>query len=149
MIDYHCFVLNSENGQGQEMMKTNQDKIKKFIKCCCFVERQDYQLNMMKITIFFNFINYLFVKVLHNTIVMHMCILMMQSYSLVDVVMVIQFEKTNGLHLKTHYPVHCMNCAAILSEEDSNIHIIGGSTGDKIESTHMKTKVREWDPSYL
>ncbi|ETO15230.1 hypothetical protein RFI_22133 [Reticulomyxa filosa] len=41
----------------------------------------------MKIIIFFNFINYLFVKVLHNPIIMHMCVLIMQYYSLVDVVM--------------------------------------------------------------
>ncbi|ETO03154.1 hypothetical protein RFI_34257 [Reticulomyxa filosa] len=60
-ISYNCFVSKLENVQGQEVMKLNQKKINKIIKCCCFVERQDYQLNMMKITTLFNFIKYLFV----------------------------------------------------------------------------------------
>ncbi|ETO00730.1 hypothetical protein RFI_36711, partial [Reticulomyxa filosa] len=36
MIDYHCFVLNSENGQGQEMMKTNQEQNKKIYQMLLF-----------------------------------------------------------------------------------------------------------------
>ncbi|ETO01055.1 hypothetical protein RFI_36385 [Reticulomyxa filosa] len=46
-------------------------------------------------------------------------------------------------------PCPLYDCAAILSEEDSNIHIIGGNIKFEKESIHMKTNVREWDPSYL
>ncbi|ETO11774.1 hypothetical protein RFI_25602, partial [Reticulomyxa filosa] len=39
---------------------------------------------------------------------------------------------------------------AILSEEDNHIHIIAGLEDEnKAVSTHMKTKVRVWDPSQL
>ncbi|ETO03313.1 hypothetical protein RFI_34097 [Reticulomyxa filosa] len=42
------------------------------------------------------------------------------------------------------------DCVAILSEEDNDIYIIGGVNDKDIEaSTHMKTKVRAWDPSQL
>ncbi|ETO29688.1 hypothetical protein RFI_07433 [Reticulomyxa filosa] len=42
------------------------------------------------------------------------------------------------------------HCAAIWSEEDNHIHIIGGQDNKgKIISTHMKTNVRVWDPSQL
>ncbi|ETO31209.1 hypothetical protein RFI_05912 [Reticulomyxa filosa] len=40
-------------------------------------------------------------------------------------------------------------CAAILNEEDNNIHIIGGIDNEGKELTHMKTKVRIWDASQL
>ncbi|ETO09323.1 hypothetical protein RFI_28064, partial [Reticulomyxa filosa] len=42
------------------------------------------------------------------------------------------------------------SCIAILNEEDNYIHIIGGED-DKYTtlSTHMKTKLRIWNPSYM
>ncbi|ETO05618.1 hypothetical protein RFI_31778 [Reticulomyxa filosa] len=62
-IWYHCFVSKSEYGQVQEMMKTNQ-KYKQNYQMLLFCGRQDYQLNIMKITKLFNFINYLSVMIL-------------------------------------------------------------------------------------
>ncbi|ETO15559.1 hypothetical protein RFI_21804 [Reticulomyxa filosa] len=42
------------------------------------------------------------------------------------------------------------NCVAILSEDDTNIHILGGQSDEKtIVSIHMKTKVHVWDASQL
>ncbi|ETO04889.1 hypothetical protein RFI_32507 [Reticulomyxa filosa] len=47
-------------------------------------------------------------------------------------------------------PSPLYDCVAILNEEGSHIHIIGGQDGKKTKlSTHMKTKVRELDPSLL
>ncbi|ETO35456.1 hypothetical protein RFI_01606 [Reticulomyxa filosa] len=47
-------------------------------------------------------------------------------------------------------PSPLWNCVAILNEEDNDIHIIGGLDDKNIKvSTHMKTKVRVWDPSQL
>ncbi|ETO03268.1 hypothetical protein RFI_34142 [Reticulomyxa filosa] len=41
-------------------------------------------------------------------------------------------------------------CVATLNEEDSHIHIIGGRDDKDMElPTHIKTKVRAWDSSYL
>ncbi|ETN98283.1 hypothetical protein RFI_39228 [Reticulomyxa filosa] len=68
-IDYHCFK-----------------RINRIIKYCCFVKGQDYQLNIMKIITLFDFINYLFVKVLHHLMHVHMFVSMISSCSLVDMV---------------------------------------------------------------
>ncbi|ETO05822.1 hypothetical protein RFI_31573 [Reticulomyxa filosa] len=47
-----------------------------------------------------------------------------------------------------HIPLR--NCVAILTEENNDVHIIGGVKDKDIKiSTHMKTKVRIWDPSQL
>ncbi|ETO07774.1 hypothetical protein RFI_29616 [Reticulomyxa filosa] len=57
-----------------QSQKIDKKKINKIIKCYCFVERQNYQLNMIKITTFFNFINYMFVMILHHSFFIYMCI---------------------------------------------------------------------------
>ncbi|ETN97929.1 hypothetical protein RFI_39597, partial [Reticulomyxa filosa] len=134
------------------MMKTNK-KNKQIIKCCCFVTRQDYQLNMMKIKTSFNFINYMFVVILHNYINMHMCVSMTSSCSLVDGILLslallyqnqctsIQFEKTNGRYFKTLYPVHYIIVLQYRVKK-TIIYIIGGTDNKKTTvSTYMKTKV--------
>ncbi|ETO33116.1 hypothetical protein RFI_03990 [Reticulomyxa filosa] len=46
-------------------------------------------------------------------------------------------------------PSRLRGCVAILDEEDNYIHIIGGRDHEKKVLTHMKTKVRVWDPSQL
>ncbi|ETO15231.1 hypothetical protein RFI_22134 [Reticulomyxa filosa] len=47
-------------------------------------------------------------------------------------------------------PSPLRNCVAIFSEEDNDIHIIGGRANKTTTvSTHMKTKVRVWDLSQL
>ncbi|ETO00287.1 hypothetical protein RFI_37160 [Reticulomyxa filosa] len=53
----------------------------------------------------------------------------------------IQFEKKNGNTL----PSPLFDCVAILSEDNTYVHIIGG-LNDKDEriSTHMKTEVCGW-----
>ncbi|ETO00611.1 hypothetical protein RFI_36830, partial [Reticulomyxa filosa] len=58
----------------------------------------------------------------------------------------IQFEKTFQNTLSSLL----YDCIAILSEEDNRIHIIGGLDVKRTRvSTHMKTKVCEWDPLQL
>ncbi|ETO07643.1 hypothetical protein RFI_29746 [Reticulomyxa filosa] len=144
-ILYHCFVSNSENGQGQEMIKTNKKQINKIIKCCCLNRIQDYQLNMMKKTALFKFIDCLFVMILHHYLDMHMCVLMMSSYSLVDG-MVYSIQERKWITFENDLPIQLENCVAILSEDNTNIHFIGGQ-GDKstVLSTHMQTRLRVWD----
>ncbi|ETO31208.1 hypothetical protein RFI_05911 [Reticulomyxa filosa] len=57
-----------------------------------FMKRKDYQLNVMKITIIFNFINYLFLIILQHLWIC-MCVSMMSPCFLVDVVgMVLLFQ---------------------------------------------------------
>ncbi|ETN99007.1 hypothetical protein RFI_38481, partial [Reticulomyxa filosa] len=47
-------------------------------------------------------------------------------------------------------PNSLYKCVAILSEEDNDIHIIGGQNDkNAFLSTHMKTKVNVWDSSQL
>ncbi|ETO06072.1 hypothetical protein RFI_31324 [Reticulomyxa filosa] len=92
----------------------------------------DYQLNMMKIIILFNFINYLFVEVFHNSLVLEYLI-----------------PEKKWVAFKNTLPCELCHCTAILNEKDKYIYIIGGYNGEETTSVHMRTKVREWDPLYL
>ncbi|ETO33714.1 hypothetical protein RFI_03386, partial [Reticulomyxa filosa] len=59
-------------------------------------------------------------------------------------------RENKWITFKNTLPSPLCHCVAILSEEDNCIHIIGGVKEKNIElSTHMKTKVRAWDPSQL
>ncbi|ETO11734.1 hypothetical protein RFI_25641 [Reticulomyxa filosa] len=158
-IGYHCFVSNSENGQGQEMMKTN---------------KQDYQMLLFKqntaLSIKYDESNNIFQ--FHN---LHVCknIASFFHYAYVRVNDAILFfggwndkvaakaiisksvhkysiRENKWTTFQNTLPSSLYACVAILSEEGNHIHIIGGQ-GDRgtIVSTHMKTKVREWDPSQL
>ncbi|ETN97171.1 hypothetical protein RFI_40360, partial [Reticulomyxa filosa] len=59
-------------------------------------------------------------------------------------------RKNKWMIFKNTLPSPLCNCVAILNEEDNDIHIIGGANDKNIKvSTHMKTKVRIWDPLQL
>ncbi|ETO02616.1 hypothetical protein RFI_34802, partial [Reticulomyxa filosa] len=59
-------------------------------------------------------------------------------------------RENKWMTFKNTLPSPLYDCVAILIEEDNHIHIIGGIDDKNTEvSTHMKTKVRAWDPSQL
>ncbi|ETO22078.1 hypothetical protein RFI_15124 [Reticulomyxa filosa] len=123
---YHCFVSNSENGQGQEMIKTDEKKINKIDIAPLF--RYGYIYVNDAILFFGGLNNFNVSRSLHK-------------YSI---------RENKWTTLKNILPSPLYNCVAVLSEEDNDIHIIGGQYNKKdIASTHIKTKVRIWDISQL
>ncbi|ETO25211.1 hypothetical protein RFI_11931 [Reticulomyxa filosa] len=159
-IEYHCFVSNSENGQGEEMIKTNQEKDKRNYQMLLFCKYtglsieydEDYNTFQFQelpvcpgiapfygyayvcindIILFFGGWNY------NNRVVSKS----VHKYS-------IQEKKWMTFENILHCPFS--SNLAILSEEDNRIHIIGGQHDlCTTVSTHMITKVRVWDPSLL
>ncbi|ETO15458.1 hypothetical protein RFI_21906 [Reticulomyxa filosa] len=154
----HCFVSISENGQGQEMIKTDQEK-----------NKQNYQM------LLFSFRGGLSIEYDedNNTFQFHqlsVCndIALLNSYGYVRINDVIFFfggwdyrnasksvykysiRENKWMTFQNTLPSPLKNCVAILSEEDNHIHIIGGQNHDTmIVSTHMKTNARTWDHSLL
>ncbi|ETO36784.1 hypothetical protein RFI_00278 [Reticulomyxa filosa] len=155
-IDYHCFVANSEN--GQDMMKINKQNYQMLLFCRntgLSIEYDEdnntfqfHQIPVCKdITPFFCYayvdINdiILFFGGWNNRYGTNAAISKaVHKYSIRENKW-ITFQNT--LNSPLHY------CVAILSK-DNNIHIIGGvDDKENIISTHIKTKVREWDLSQL
>ncbi|ETO05215.1 hypothetical protein RFI_32181 [Reticulomyxa filosa] len=137
-IYYYCFVSNAENGQGQEMIKTN---------------KQNYQMLLFHKNIGLS-IEYDEDK---NNFQFHqlpvcddIALFCEYAYVCINDIIFIQFEKTKWMTFENTLPTRLFNCTAILSEEDNHIHIIGGQNNKfATVSTHIKTKMRVWDSSLL
>ncbi|ETO15006.1 hypothetical protein RFI_22363 [Reticulomyxa filosa] len=155
-IWYHCFVSKSENGQGKEMMKTNQ---------------QNYTMLLFKENIGLS-IRYDEDKNTFQFQQLHLCndIASFNSYAYLcinDIILFFGGRSWNGsvisksvhkysirenkwMTFQNILPSRLYNCVAILSEDYTYVHIIGGQNDKYITvSTHMKTKVRVWDASQL
>ncbi|ETO08018.1 hypothetical protein RFI_29374 [Reticulomyxa filosa] len=156
LISYHCFVSNSENGQGQEMMKTNKQNYQMLL----FKETTGLSIEYDEDNNTFQFHQlpvcddiapfYRYAYVCINDIVLFFggC---NWSYSVISKsVHKYSIRENRWMTFKNTLLSPLYNRVAVLSEEDNYIHIIGGEN-DKHESVtaHMKTKVREWDPSQL
>ncbi|ETO34960.1 hypothetical protein RFI_02114, partial [Reticulomyxa filosa] len=105
VIFYHCFVSKSENGQAQEMMKKNQ-KYKQNYQMLLFCEDTGLSIEYDEDNNTFQFHKLPVCHDIATLFCMHMCVSMMSSCSLVDIIGMIilfqnqctsiQFEKTNG-----------------------------------------------------
>ncbi|ETN99575.1 hypothetical protein RFI_37895 [Reticulomyxa filosa] len=155
-IWFHCFVSKSENGQVQEMMKTNQ-KNKQNYQMLLFCKNIGLSIEYDEDNNTFQFQK---LPVCHD-------IAPFYGYAYVCINDVVLFFGGNGnrvsksihkysirenkwMTFENALPSPLHSCVAILSEEDNHIHIIGGVKDNNIEvSTHMKTKMRVWDPSQL
>ncbi|ETO12155.1 hypothetical protein RFI_25220 [Reticulomyxa filosa] len=146
----HCFVSKSENGQGQEMIKTNKQnyQILSFKHDTGFLIEYDEDNNTFQ---------------LHQ---LHVCDeiakFFMYAYVCINDVILFFGGWSHTIISKSVYkysirenkwtifqnalPSPLSNCVAVLSEEDNHIHIIGGRDSKKtMVSTHMKTNVHIWD----
>ncbi|ETO04475.1 hypothetical protein RFI_32923 [Reticulomyxa filosa] len=142
-IDYHCFVSKPANGQVQEMMKTNQ-KNKQNYQMLLFCKKTGLSIEYDEDNNTFQFQKLPFVIIFHHSFIMYMCVSMMQSLHKYSI------RENKWMTFKNTSPSPLYDCVAILNEEDNYIHIIGGlNDKNKRVSTHMKTKVRVWDPSQL
>ncbi|ETO07766.1 hypothetical protein RFI_29623 [Reticulomyxa filosa] len=159
-IDYHCFISNSENRQRKEMMKTNEEKNKQIYQMMLFCRFKGLSIEYNEDDNNFQFhqLNvcddigplYRYAYVCTNNIILffggcsqngNVISKSVHKYS-------IQEDKWMTFQNALHSPL--CDCAAILSEKDDHIHIIGGVNDKKITvSTHMKTKVCIWDSSLL
>ncbi|ETO25322.1 G-protein beta WD-40 repeats containing protein [Reticulomyxa filosa] len=52
--------------------------------------------------------------------------------------------KDKWMKFEQTLPIQLTGCAGVLSEDDLFIHIIGGSDGKGLTSTHLKTEVKTW-----
>ncbi|ETO16012.1 hypothetical protein RFI_21348 [Reticulomyxa filosa] len=141
-IQYHCFVLNSENGQG--IMKT----INKIIKCCYNNTFQFHRLSVCKNIAQF----YAYAYVCINDIILFFGGHSWNGKKFVYLKSVHKYsiEEDKWMSFQNTLPNSLTDCVAILSEDNNHIHIIGGKDDKKTTvSTHMKIKVRELDPSQL
>ncbi|ETO15291.1 hypothetical protein RFI_22073 [Reticulomyxa filosa] len=156
-INYHCFVLRSENEQEQEqeqeMIKTNKQNYQmllfKYDTGLSIEYDEDksiFKFHPLSVCYDIAAANQYAYACINDIILFFGGRLGIFTYKSVHKYLIrenkwITFENT------LHSPL--CDCVAVLSEED-HIHIIGGIDDKHITvSTHMKTKVREWDPSHL
>ncbi|ETO08750.1 hypothetical protein RFI_28636 [Reticulomyxa filosa] len=162
-IFYHCFVSNLENEQGQEMTKTNKGENKQNYQMLLFCKKTGLSIKYDEDNNAFQFHQlpvcsdiasfFCYAYVCINDIILFfggwnskygfdsVILKSVQKYSIRDNKWT-AFQKT--------LPSSLYHSVAILNEEDNHIHIIGGNDDENTTiSTHMKTKVRAWDPSQL
>ncbi|ETO31649.1 hypothetical protein RFI_05470 [Reticulomyxa filosa] len=130
-ISYHCFISKSENGQVQEMMKTNQ-KYKQNYQMLLFCAKIGLSIEYDEDNNNFQF---------HKLSVRHDIALFKYVYVCINDI-ILFFGELDYPNTSKSVFNPLFDCVAILNEEDNYIHIIGGYT-------YMKTKVRGWDPSQL
>ncbi|ETO33560.1 hypothetical protein RFI_03542 [Reticulomyxa filosa] len=159
IIYYHCFVSKSENGQVQEMIKTNQKNEQNYQMLLFFKDTglsieydednntfQFHQLPVCKSIAPFK----LYAYVCINDIILFFGGYNWEKKIYSKSVYKYSIRENEWMTFQNTLPSPLYGCVAILSEEDNHIHIIGGiDDEDTIVSTHMKTKVRVCDPSQL
>ncbi|ETO35155.1 hypothetical protein RFI_01919 [Reticulomyxa filosa] len=161
-IEFHCFVSNSENRQVQEIMKTNEEKNKQSYQMLLFCVKTGLSIEYDEDRNTFKFHQLLVCKDIasfkHYAYVCINDVIFFfggwnDSYAnavILKLVHKYSIRENKWMTFRDTLPNPLYNCVAILSEEDSRIHIIGGSANKKtIVSTHMKTKVFLWDISLL
>ncbi|ETN99858.1 hypothetical protein RFI_37609 [Reticulomyxa filosa] len=151
--------MKYENGQGQEIMKINEENKKRSYKMLLFCFKTGLSIEYDEDNNTFQF---------HQ---LHVCdyIAPFNEYAYTCINNIILFFgglNGNNVHSKSVHkysirgnkwmtfqntlPSKLHHFAAILNEEDNDIHLIGGVDYKKtILSTHMKTKVSLWYPSHL
>ncbi|ETO32688.1 hypothetical protein RFI_04428 [Reticulomyxa filosa] len=154
-IEYHCFVLKSKNGQGQEMMKINQQNYQMLLfykntGLSIEYNENDNTFQFHKLTVcddFKSLIAYAYVCINDDILFFggsndkNVVSKSVYKYSIREKKWMI-FENTLPSPLK--------DCTAILNKEDDHIYIIGGlDDKNKTISVHMRTKVCVWDVSQL
>ncbi|ETO25640.1 hypothetical protein RFI_11497 [Reticulomyxa filosa] len=152
VIFYHCFVSKSESRQGQEMMmKTNKEKNKHNFQMFLFHQQTGLLIKYDEDN---NTFRYHKLPVCDD--IAPLC---KYAYVYVNDVMLFFGGDGNGVSKLVHkYSIRenkwmtfqntllspLYDCVAILSEDNTYAHIIGGLNGEQSSSTHMKTEVNQW-----
>ncbi|ETO00417.1 hypothetical protein RFI_37030, partial [Reticulomyxa filosa] len=149
-IDYHCFISNSENGQGQEMMKINQQKNKQNYQMLLFCRKTGLSIGYDEDNNTFKFCR------------LPVCkgIAPLDGYAYVcinDIILFFggQYYKNNNnivsksVHkysiqgkkwttFKDILPIPLRYCCGLLNEDSSHIYTIEGYNSERYKLTHMK-----------
>ncbi|ETO05908.1 hypothetical protein RFI_31490 [Reticulomyxa filosa] len=152
-FEYHCFVLKSEN--GQEMIGKKIEMLLFCRKDGLLIEydENDNTFQFHQLPVYKDiesFYKYAYVCI-NDTILFFGGSYGISNCSNISMsVHKYSIQEKTWNTFKHTLPSPLNLCAAILNEEDNDIHIIGGRD-DKLRlvSTHMKTKVRIWDVSQL
>ncbi|ETO06101.1 hypothetical protein RFI_31294, partial [Reticulomyxa filosa] len=151
----HCFVSNSENEQGQEMIKTNKQNYQMLVfhqNTGLSIEYDEdintFQFHQLPICDDISSFKY------YAYVCINDAILFFGGLSYTDVASKLvhkySIRENKWMTFENTLPSPLYNCVAILNEEDNDIYIIGGRDDKYTEvSTHLKTKVRLWDPLQL
>ncbi|ETO07563.1 hypothetical protein RFI_29828 [Reticulomyxa filosa] len=158
-IGHHCFVSKSENEQGQEIMKTNEEKNKQNqMLLFCMGTGLSIEYNEDNNTFQFYQLpvcddiaplyHYAYVRV--NNIILFFGGWNDSKILVSKSVHMYLIRENKWMKFRNTLPRPLYDCIATLNEEDNHIHIIGGKDYKKaLVSTHVKTKVRVWDPLQL
>ncbi|ETO33154.1 hypothetical protein RFI_03957 [Reticulomyxa filosa] len=153
LIEYPCFVSNSENGQGQEIMKTNKKKNYEMLLFCkkggLLIEYDEDNNNFQfhKLPVCKDIAplsEYAYVRV-NDTI------LFFGGYgqSASKSVHKYSIKEKKWITFKDMFVPLC-NCFGILNEDNTYIHIVGGYHIKYSIFTHIKIKLSELiDPPQL
>ncbi|ETO36124.1 hypothetical protein RFI_00937 [Reticulomyxa filosa] len=154
-IWYHCFVSKPENKQEQEMMKTNKQNYQMLL----FKQKTVLSIEYDEDNNTFQFHKLPVCKDItpfcaYACVCINDVVLSFGGYSGINDISKSVFKysirENKWMTFENTLPSPLSYCVAILREEDNHIHIIGGKDDKNASvSTHMKTKVREWDPSQL
>ncbi|ETO20142.1 hypothetical protein RFI_17075 [Reticulomyxa filosa] len=156
-IRCHCFVLKSEN--GQEMIKMNEEenniKKKKNHEMLLFCEKtglsieydednntfQFHQLPVHNDIASLNFYAYVCI----NDVILFFGGLNISNSIASKSVHKYSIQENKWTIFQNALPCPLFDCVAILSEDNTYMHIIGGmNETNQCMSMHMKTKVSEW-----
>ncbi|ETO08854.1 hypothetical protein RFI_28533, partial [Reticulomyxa filosa] len=157
-IQFHCFVLNSENGQVQETMKTNKQNYQMLL----FKERTGLSIEYNEDSNTFQFHKlpvcdsiapfsyYAYVNFYDTILFFGGWNSRYGTNAVSKLVHKYSIRENKWMTFENILPSPLYSCVAILNKEDSYIHIIGGRD-DKYASllNHIKIKIRVFDPSVL
>ncbi|ETO05944.1 hypothetical protein RFI_31453 [Reticulomyxa filosa] len=152
-VEYHCFVSKSENGQGQEIMKTNKkkDEMLLFYRNDGLSIEYDENNNSFRFHRLLvcddiePFAYYAYVRI--NDIILFFggwdCGLDDESV-ISKSVYKYSIRENKWMTFQNILPSSLFHRFAILSEDSAYVHILGGWNGKQQVPTHSKTKVSEW-----
>ncbi|ETO35242.1 hypothetical protein RFI_01820 [Reticulomyxa filosa] len=152
-INYHCFVSNSENGQVQEIVKTNEEKNKHIYQMLLFCfetglsieydeDNNTFQFNELPVcNDIESFFRYAYVCVNDKIFFFGGIGNFVYSKS----VHVYSIRESKWITFQNTLPSPLFGCVAIFSEEDNDIHIIGGRDDKETTSKNeIKLIVQYW-----
>ncbi|ETO35050.1 hypothetical protein RFI_02024 [Reticulomyxa filosa] len=153
-ISFHCFVLNSEN--EQEMVKTNKKNCEMLLFCFntgLLIEYDEdnntFQFHQLPVcNAIASSFAYAYVRV--NDIILFFGGWNNNEGASSKSVHKYSIRENKWMTFENTLLKQLCGSVAILSEDCTYIHIIGGKDDKETTvSTHMKTKVRLWDPLQL